>query len=75
MISTITTWVLVIFLANGRVGWQAREYKDCQMRAAAIAAGVPQFVEFKDGGRVQIKSARCLPADEAMRRYFRRPEV
>lgn len=72
---TGTTWVIVLFLANGRIGWQPREYADCQVRAAAINSGIPQYVDFKDGGRVLIKRARCIPSEDAKRLYFRGPEV
>lgn len=68
--TTISTWVLVLFLSNGQVGWQERAFSDCQIRAAAITAGVPQFVDMPDGRRIQIKRAQCLPRGEAMRRYF-----
>lgn len=68
--TAISTWVLVLFLANGQIGRQERAFSDCQLLAAAITAGVPQFVDMPDGRRILITHAQCLPEDEAMRRYF-----
>jgi hypothetical protein len=64
------TWFLILFLANGEVGWQVRTYADCQVRAMAITAGLPQYVDKPDGSHVRITRAQCLSRDEALRRYF-----